>query len=269
MPFIASLPMYDWPEIRAATDAWWAGLARHLKAEGFLDVPATLDREAAREVQWRSPLLLLSQTCGYPLTHALQGQVEVVAAPTYAAEGCEEGQYRSAIVVHAAKGPERPEALRGATAAFNGDDSLSGHLALKAVFAPLARDGRFFGRTVESGSHVRSMDMVAAGEADVAAIDCVSLALAKAHRPKVAEKLRAIAWSPLAPALPYVTAAGRPMPEMTRLKRALTAAATDPALSAPRDTLLLRRLDFVPTSAYGRVLEIEAAADALGYTELA
>ena len=27
---IASLPMYDWPEVRGATDAWWNGIARHL-----------------------------------------------------------------------------------------------------------------------------------------------------------------------------------------------------------------------------------------------
>ena len=268
MPFIASLPMYDWPEVRAATDAWWAGLARHLKAEGFRDVPLALDREGDRNAQWRSPGLLLSQTCGYPLTHALAGFVEVVAQPTYAAEGCEEGQYRSAIIVNAAGGPERPEDLRGATAAYNSTDSLSGHLALKAVFGPLSRDGRFFGRTVESGGHVRSMEMVAGGEADVAAVDCVSLAFARAHRPAITERLKVIAWSPPAPALPYVTAAGRPAPEMARLKRAITAASADPVLSACRDVLLLRRLEFAPTSSYGRVLEIEAAADAHGYTEL-
>ena len=28
---IASLPMYDWPEVREATDLWWNGIARHLK----------------------------------------------------------------------------------------------------------------------------------------------------------------------------------------------------------------------------------------------
>jgi hypothetical protein len=31
---IAALPMYDWPEIREATDAWWAGLARAFRREG-------------------------------------------------------------------------------------------------------------------------------------------------------------------------------------------------------------------------------------------
>ena len=33
---IASLPMYDWPEVRDATDAWWHGLARHIGVAGEL-----------------------------------------------------------------------------------------------------------------------------------------------------------------------------------------------------------------------------------------
>jgi hypothetical protein len=40
---IASLPMYDWPEVREATDAWWAGLARHLRDAGF-EAPDRLTR---------------------------------------------------------------------------------------------------------------------------------------------------------------------------------------------------------------------------------
>src|SRR6185312_8107473 len=31
---VASLPMYDLPELRAATDAWWKGLARAFRREG-------------------------------------------------------------------------------------------------------------------------------------------------------------------------------------------------------------------------------------------
>ncbi|MEQ9179584.1 MAG: phosphate ABC transporter substrate-binding protein, partial [Nitratireductor sp.] len=32
--FIAALPMYDWPECRAETDAQWAALAGRLRAAG-------------------------------------------------------------------------------------------------------------------------------------------------------------------------------------------------------------------------------------------
>ena len=47
---------------------------------------------------------------------------------------------------------------------------------LRAAVAPLAEGGRFFGSVVVSGSHLRSVEMVASGEADVASIDCVSFA---------------------------------------------------------------------------------------------
>ena len=44
---IASLPMYDWPEVRDATNAWWAGIARHLRSEGFSEAPDRLYRNGA------------------------------------------------------------------------------------------------------------------------------------------------------------------------------------------------------------------------------
>jgi ABC-type phosphate/phosphonate transport system substrate-binding protein len=265
---IASLPMYDWPEVRRATDAWWAGLTRHLRAEGF-DAPDRLTRSRKPGTQWRRPDLLLSQTCGYPLTHEFKGHIEILATPVYDVEGCSGPLYSSVIVVHSDGGISQPEDLRGATAAYNAADSLSGHLALKCVFAPLSNGGRFFGRIVKSGGHLRSMQLVHERQADVAAIDCVSFALARRIRPDIAASLAVIAHGPAAPALPYVTAAGRPADEMARLKRALAAAAADPALAGTRETLFIAGLEFLPRHAYQRVLDLEAGCDALGYGRLA
>ncbi len=62
-------------------------------------VPAALERGRDRDEQWRSPDLLLSQTCGYPLTHALAGRVDLVATPCYGVRGCEGADYRSLVVV--------------------------------------------------------------------------------------------------------------------------------------------------------------------------
>ncbi|MDP2734302.1 MAG: hypothetical protein Q8O63_14555, partial [Hoeflea sp.] len=47
----ASLPMYDWPEIRAATDAVWAAIRSELSQRG-IDAPARLDRSADPEPLW-------------------------------------------------------------------------------------------------------------------------------------------------------------------------------------------------------------------------
>jgi ABC-type phosphate/phosphonate transport system substrate-binding protein len=189
--------MYDWPEVREATDAWWAGLARHLRGQGLRGArPAHPERRAS--AQWRRPDLLVSQTCGFPLMHDFKGRLEVLATPVYDVEGCSGTSYSSVIVVPADGGVSRLEDLEGATAAYNAADSLSGHLALKCVFAPLSRNGRFFGRLVESGSHRASMQLVQRRKADVAAIDCVSFALARRHRPELAAGLAVIARGPAA-----------------------------------------------------------------------
>ncbi len=266
---IASLGMYDWPEVRAETDALWAGLAGHLRAQGFADVPEALNRDMPLHDQWHSSDLLFSQTCGYPLTHEFHGELEVLAAPVYGVDGCTGADYSSFIVVHKDGEFSAPIDLKGASAAYNSEDSLSGHLALRSIFAPLAENGRFFGNVSHSGGHPYSMAMVADGDADVAAIDCVSFAIARRHRPQATDKLRVIATSPSAPALPYVTAAGRASTEVDRLRRALAGAFADPALANARASLFIEGLEFASRGTYDRVLDQEATATALGYASLA
>ena len=72
---IATLPMYDWPEVREATDDFWAAMARCLGSDVRLSRPE--DFAAA----WTREDLLFSQTCGYPFTHALKDKVSLVATP--------------------------------------------------------------------------------------------------------------------------------------------------------------------------------------------
>ena len=98
---LASLPMYDLPEAEEATRTLWHGLAEHLRSTGIPDVPDTLTRQPDVPAHWLSPDLLLSQTCGYPLTHALKGRVRLVATPCYDAPGCQGAEYCSIVVVPA------------------------------------------------------------------------------------------------------------------------------------------------------------------------
>src|SRR6187399_1868093 len=92
---VAGLPMYDLIEVREATDAWWHALALRLRAHGIADAPDELERAGDFEATWTSPNLVLAQTCGYPLTHALAGRVRVVATPRYRAPGCKGPSYAS------------------------------------------------------------------------------------------------------------------------------------------------------------------------------
>jgi ABC-type phosphate/phosphonate transport system substrate-binding protein len=243
---LVSLPMYDGPEVRGATDAFWAGVARHA------GVVATLNRGSAYDVPWRDPKLLFSQTCGYPFTHEFKDLLHYVGTPHYMADGCDGAFYRS-IVFAREKVPLAE--LKGARPAINSRDSMSGYLAMRAVFAPLAEKGEFFAPTLVTGGHVKSLAAVREGKADVCAIDVVCVGLARKHRPQDLDGLFEIARSPLVPGLPYVTGAG----DVAGLRQAVAAALADPDLAEARAALLISGFSVLPEGSYEQILALENA----------
>lgn len=264
----ASLPMYDWPELREATDAWWAALAAAFRAEGLADVPARLTRGRSPQDLWGAPDLFLSQTCGYPLMHAWAGRLQPVATPHYEAEGCDGPDYCSFVLVRADEAAADLEGLRGKRAAYNDAQSQSGYSAFRAAVAPHARDGRFFASTVRSGAHLASMALVASGEADVCAVDSVVWALARRHHGALAQRLRVLARTPAAPGLPLVTASARPEADVARMRTALRAAIDAPGLGAVRRPLLLRDFAVRGLDTYERIVQLERFAMDAGYPNL-
>ncbi len=265
----ASLPMYDMPEYTEATDAWWRGLARAMTREGIEDVPGALKRGEEFVNLWRDPNLLISQTCGYPLTHEYKDDLRLIATPVFSVPGCDGARYCSFIMVREDDPAKEPADLKGRVAAFNGIESQSGYSALRAVFAPHSKDGKFFARTMESGGHAASLDMVAHGKADVCATDCVTYALLARYRPDTVRGLRVLAEGPSAPGLPYVTRASMDEDNVARLRAAVTAAALDPGLADARDALFIAGMQAMPVSAYARIAEIVKAARDLGYPKVA
>jgi len=260
--------MYDWPEIRASTDALWAALRRGLRARG-IDAPAALDRTDPPEKQWRNKGLLLSQTCGYPYATELRGTVRLVATPIYVADGCAGPTYTSAIVVRAEDSVSGLLDLWGRSAAFNAVNSQSGYSAFRAAVARLAEGKSFFSKVVETGGHLASMQAVAEGRADCAAIDCVCWALAEHYRGDLAARLKVIGWTDPAPALPFVTNAARSDAEVETLRSCLADVLSDPATASIRRSLLLAGVETLEDSAYDAILEMENRAVAAGYPALA
>jgi ABC-type phosphate/phosphonate transport system substrate-binding protein len=272
MAMLASLPMYDLEPLRPATDAWWSGIAAALRRRGFGGAPETLAREGGfgdRFAQWADPDLLLSQTCGYPLTHDFADKLRLVATPLYRAEHCAGPRYCSVVVVGKEHRAITIDDLRGGHVAVNGFDSQSGFNSLRALVAPLAQGGRFFGKVSETGRHAASLAMVAAGKADVCAIDCVSHGLWRRHMPELLTGTRVLTVTARAPSLPYVTHAGRSDAEVASMRAALVEAAADPALSEVRDRLLIAGFETLSRAAYDEIDAMEADAIAAGYPELA
>lgn len=147
MSFIAALPQYDWPEVRAGTDMEWERFCSFFRRAG-IDAPETLVRrnsdlpavpggirdengkviapdpatlppdELDRETLWLHPQLLLAQACWGPMELGLAEHVHVVGQPSY--NGFEGGQsimYSSAIVMRVSPDPPWAEAARKKVAA--------------------------------------------------------------------------------------------------------------------------------------------------------
>jgi hypothetical protein len=203
---VAALPMYDWPEARAETDSFWARVRDGLRARGIA-APEGLSRELSLMAGWTHPRLVLGQTCGLPLVEVLAGRVAVVGGEDRGLPGCPPGWYRSAVVVRADDPRGELADYCGATLAVNAFDSQSGWGSILYHVAPLARGGRFFGRIRVTGAHVLSVDRVAAGAADLAAIDLVTWGYCLRHRP-AAGRLRVLMLTEPTPGLPYIAAPG-------------------------------------------------------------
>ncbi len=233
---IASLPMYDFPEVREATDALWSALAQELGSDELLD------RRVLHSDVWRREDLLFSQTCGYPLTHEFRGVLTYVATPHYDVDGCEGPRYSSVLLARHAK----PVAVfDGCVAAVNAMDSMSGMLALRLCIRP--------SREVLSGGHIASMEMVRSGAADICAVDFVTYALARRYRPQAVEGLVDVGRSPLVPGLPYVTRSGH----VDKLRAALRDVFTDPALEVHRKALMISGVSVLDADAYDVIVRLE------------
>lgn len=250
---IASLPMYDWPEVRPATDALWRAVAGRLAAAESV-APDALDRSRRSDAVWLDPKLLLSQTCGYPFATRLSGKVRLVATPCYAADGCRGPLYSSALVAHVEEGGFELAGLAGCRVAFNSTDSLSGSVAVRAAMRQAGVDPAGF-QWIETGSHRASLLAVAKGAADLAGIDAICWAYGRRFEPEAASRLKAIGWTALRPGLPFITALGRTDDEIATIRQALFEFAADPETAPLRRELgltgfsVLSEADYAPIAA--------------------
>ncbi len=263
----ASFPWYDLPEMHAANDALWRALAGLFEAQGLRDVPRALDRQRPHGADHFGECLF-TQTCGYPLFTTARNHFTVLGAPAYDVPGCTGSWHRSFIVVRG-DGPVRGlEDLRGGRFAINEADSNSGMNLPRRLFAPLARDGRFFSSTVVTGSHAASAALVSEGGADAAAIDCVTFALLSRYRPETVERLRVIAETAATPTPPLVTSRYTSTEDVASLRRALAEFVRSPAYAPLRESLHLADIEFCEESAYGVIMDYELYARKLDYPEL-
>lgn len=198
---LASLPMYDRPELAEAHGAYWQ-LIRSNLLKSDIDAPDTLTVNGVGAAFWTDPDMVLSQTCGYPFRTALHDKVALVGTPDYGVAGCPPGYYRSCFVVRRDATRSDLAAYRTAVFAFNEAGSQSGFVAAQAE---AAMHGFRFQNTLETGAHRISARAVAKGDADIACLDAVTWRLMQDHD-DIADQLKVVALTDPTPGLPYICA---------------------------------------------------------------
>ncbi|WP_211473901.1 phosphate/phosphite/phosphonate ABC transporter substrate-binding protein [Collimonas humicola] len=234
---ICALPMYPFPA--ASLRAFWTALRDNLQRAGLQRLPLELSQPDDLLRHWQRSDLLLSQSCGYPVSTLLRGKVQVVGAWHFDVPGCRHSNYSSTLLVRREDAGKSLAQFGGAVAVCNERHSQSGYHALRSAVAPLARDGRFFSKVLFSGAHRRSAQMVAGGEADIAALDCVSAFLLRQQEPAVFERLAAIGFTESMPGLPLITSLNTPATALAQLRQALSMCCQAPEL---RDSLDAMRI---------------------------
>lgn len=105
---------------------------------------------------------------------------------------------------------------------------MSGYYSLLNKLAEVGTDESFFGRVFRSGSHLSSMELVARGDVDSAAIDSNVLSMRLREVPELRERLRVIeSWGPF-PIQPVVVRSTLHPDMKQRLRESLRKVDADP-----------------------------------------
>ena len=140
---IASLPMYDIPEICKASSSLWSGIAKYLRLEGVEDVPKELVFGKPLRALWSNPNLIFSQCCGYDVVSRFENTLTPLVVPHFDVVGCVGSEYSSLLVVGEDCLYDDVLEMRGTVAAINGLESHSGMSSLRELVASRHKNGLF------------------------------------------------------------------------------------------------------------------------------
>lgn len=218
---IANARMYTVnPSSRAA---WHALLARVIADSGV--AMQIIDHAYPEKLVdlWARPDLGCAFMCGWPFMR--EGGVKTLLAAPVPAAGWAAGQpvYRSDFIVPADSPITAPEQAFGHRFAFNALDSHSGYNAPRAHFSAFADRAPLFAEIVGPFvTHQRTVEAIADGRADMAAIDSLYLAIMQRHLPALTDRVRVVGGTAPCP-IPPLVATGLAPTEIARVRTALLA----------------------------------------------
>lgn len=264
-------PMYVLPEVVRDMRRLWELVKWQLERAGWQDLPDSPGFHEPFTEGGVPEQLLLVQYCSYPYLKIWRekGAIKPLACFDYLARHAGEGFHQSVVIVPATSDAVTLRDLQGKTAAFNSADSNTGMNLLRLNIAPYAKDGRFFKETLVTGAHVKSVEAVADGKADIASVDGVTFAYIEKHQPDLAARVKILGVSRRAPTLPLFVANDLPDDACAKIYRAFSQVIND-AENAPlvRERLHITGIRPVNDAQLEISLDYEKEARKLGYPEL-
>ena len=263
---IAALPMYFAPQ--GAAQVFWEVLREKLTPMLDMDLPQSLTWPVDYETHWLDAELLLSQTCGYPLTHSLRNKVQLLGTPIYDTPDADSFYCCSQVIKRRSDIRCELADFQGARVAYNATDSQSGYNALRATVSPLAKKGLFFGSSMKTGSHLSSIEAVLTGQADVAAIDAVTWTLANQARPELRDSLQVFTKTPRYPGLPLITSINTPERAVNAIRTSLTSLCASEQHTSILAPLCIKGFAVTSYADYEVCMDMETSAIELGVFSL-
>ena len=263
------LPMYQsHPQSQKLYSQFLQYLIIELKQLGFRDAIDIVQIFPQNLYEWwLDENVLFSQTCGYPYITGLKDQVQLLATPCFNTLGCQGPLYRSAFITHMQHQWRSLKEAKNTRVVINQHDSNSGLNLLRAEIAQhnLPKQN-FFSAVYWSGSHLNSLTMIHDQVADLASIDCISLAYAQKYSPELFENIRVIHYSQTTFGLPYI-ASKQVTPD---IKKILIQSLYHILHNHPKLCEELMIEDFIQAqpSDYLKILELEQYAHQQNYYEL-
>lgn len=198
------------------------------------------------------------QICGITFANAPAGQLRYLATMVADAPSVPAGHYNSLLVTPRDGGLASPAAFDSARhkAVINETGSFSGNLTFAAHMAANCNTG--LGAVMRSGAHIKSIGMVARGEADLAAIDRISFSLASRTVPEDVAAVAVIGETAPYPGVPFVADANLPEDVIAGLRDAVLGFRLDPAWDEMKDILALSDITVLDETLYPPMAKVAA-----------
>lgn len=217
--------------------------------------------------QLQAGAIQMGWICGAPYVersaHPLSAPpLELLAAPVWRDPLYGDSPiYYSHLLVQRASAVQSFGDLRGQRWVYNDRGSLSGYHILRAYLWSLGEDDSFFAQQIEAGSHQHAVQMVAEGQADVAAVDSTVLQQmaqdeAEAGKAGAAATVRTLTLLGPNPMPPWVIGSGVPVALRQAIRHWLIHMAQDATGAAILAKTPIARFVAIEPQAYQPIAEI-------------